>query len=39
VVLFMSNGSFDNLPNRMLAGLGGISLTEKGISASVVSRK
>jgi len=34
VVLFMSNGSFDNLPGRTLAGLGGISLTEKGISAS-----
>ncbi|HEX9909557.1 MAG TPA: hypothetical protein VGA86_01630, partial [Desulfatiglandales bacterium] len=33
VVLFMSNGSFDNLPGRMLARLGGISLTEKGISA------
>jgi len=32
VVLFMSNGSFDNLPDRMLAGLGKISLTEKGIS-------
>jgi hypothetical protein len=29
----MSNGSFDNLPGRMLAGLGGFSLTEKGISA------
>jgi UDP-N-acetylmuramate: L-alanyl-gamma-D-glutamyl-meso-diaminopimelate ligase len=25
VVLFMSNGSFDNLPGRTLAGLGGIS--------------
>lgn len=33
VILFMSNGSFDNLPGRMLAGLGGFSLTEKGISA------
>ena len=33
VVLFMSNGSFDNLPGRMLARLGGISLTRKGISA------
>ena len=34
VVLFMSNGSFDNLPGRMLAGLGKIPLTEKGISDS-----
>ncbi|MBS1238230.1 MAG: UDP-N-acetylmuramate [Deltaproteobacteria bacterium] len=34
VVLFMSNGPFDNLPDRMLAKLGGISLTEKAISAS-----
>ena len=34
VVLFMSNGSFDNLPGRMLARLGGNSLTEKGISAN-----
>jgi UDP-N-acetylmuramate: L-alanyl-gamma-D-glutamyl-meso-diaminopimelate ligase len=33
VVLFMSNGSFDNLPGRMLTRLGGISLTEKGNSA------
>jgi UDP-N-acetylmuramate: L-alanyl-gamma-D-glutamyl-meso-diaminopimelate ligase len=33
VVLFMSNGSFDNLPGRTLASLGGIPLTEKGISA------
>jgi UDP-N-acetylmuramate: L-alanyl-gamma-D-glutamyl-meso-diaminopimelate ligase len=31
VVLFMSNGSFDNLPARMLARLGGISLTGKEI--------
>lgn len=34
VVLFMSNGSFDDLPDRMLARLGGISLTEKGIFAN-----
>jgi UDP-N-acetylmuramate: L-alanyl-gamma-D-glutamyl-meso-diaminopimelate ligase len=34
VVLFMSNGSFDNLPGRMLAKLGGISLTDKKMSAS-----
>ncbi len=34
VVLFMSNGSFDNLPERMLARLGGISLTDKEISGS-----
>jgi UDP-N-acetylmuramate: L-alanyl-gamma-D-glutamyl-meso-diaminopimelate ligase len=33
VALFMSNGPFDNLPDRMLARLGGISLTEKAISA------
>ena len=33
VILFMSNGSFDNLPDRMLAGLGGFSLTKIGISA------
>jgi len=31
VVLFMSNGAFDDLPGRMLARLGGISLTEKKI--------
>jgi UDP-N-acetylmuramate: L-alanyl-gamma-D-glutamyl-meso-diaminopimelate ligase len=34
VVLFMSNGSFDNLPGRMLEKLGGISLTEKQFSAN-----
>jgi UDP-N-acetylmuramate: L-alanyl-gamma-D-glutamyl-meso-diaminopimelate ligase len=34
VMLFMSNGSFDNLPGRTLAGLDGISLTEGRIPAS-----
>ncbi len=34
VVLFMSNGSFDNLPGRMLEKLGGISLTDTKFSAS-----
>lgn len=34
VILFMSNGSFDNLPGRTLAGLRGIPLTEKTISAN-----
>ena len=32
--IFDANGSFDNLPGRMLARLGGNSLTEKGISAN-----
>jgi UDP-N-acetylmuramate: L-alanyl-gamma-D-glutamyl-meso-diaminopimelate ligase len=32
VVLFMSNGSFDNLPGRLLAKLDGIPLTDKKIS-------
>lgn len=31
--IFHANGSFDNLSGRMLARLGGFSLTEKGISA------
>jgi len=34
VVLFMSNGSFDNLPVRTLAALGGFPLTSREISAS-----
>ena len=34
VILFMSNGSFDDLPARMLARVGEISLTDKEISAS-----
>jgi UDP-N-acetylmuramate: L-alanyl-gamma-D-glutamyl-meso-diaminopimelate ligase len=34
VILFMSNGSFDGLPGRMLARLGEISLTDKQMSAT-----